>query len=371
MKNILYLAFVEFDDPSDGVVKKIKMQLNAMGQNGYSAQCAAYEENGLSVFKDERAVFTASYQENKVRRFQLLDFVLDYVKQNPKDILYMRFAYSDPWMCSFLRKVRQYVSKIVVEIATYPYRYKDIFFRDKKTWLIQTIDRFFLSSMSKYVDEYFVIGEPVDSIYGVKAINIPNGIDESMFSMKKGNVGEEINIMCLANMYIYQGYDRLISGLYNYQKNGGTEIIKIHLVGDGPELEKYRAQTDELKLDKDVIIHGRKSGKELEDLFNVCNIACAMLAPHRNQIVYASPLKTKEYMLRGIPYIYAYTEIGINEVCEYMMYIKPGEEAVDMEKIVKFFNAYKNNAKQASEILREYAIQNFAWKNILKILSEV
>lgn len=366
MHQMMYLAFVDYDSQSDGVAKKVKMQIKALEQNGHNVECAAYGKDGVCIFKGSQIVNSVSYNKNKMRRFQLLKFTLDYIKQNAKDVLYIRFAYSDPKMYSFLRKARKYVAKIIIEIATYPYRYKRTFFRDKRTWVIQAIDRIYLPRISKYVDKYYVIGEPVDTICGVRATNIPNGIVDNSFSLKSGNIGEDINIMCLANMYIYQGYDRLICGLNEYKKRGGSKKITIHLVGDGPEIDKYRQLTNQYKLNEEVIFHGQKDGKDLEALFEICNVACSTLAPHRNQIIYASPLKSKEYMLRGIPYIYAYKEIGIENPCEYIKHIESNDAPIDMELIIAFFDSYKNDMINTSIYLRNYAVQNFSWENIFK-----
>lgn len=364
MKRIIYLAFVEFEKNDDGVAKKVKMQIKGLEQNGASVECIAYGSDGICVFEKDNRKYKQEYRSKRLRREELIKFAQKYIEESEPNDLFVRFAYSDFSMCRLLKKARKIVDKIIVEIPTYPYRYQGTFFRSKKVWLMHVIDRITFMSMSKYVDKYLVVGEPVKKLGGVETINIPNGLVNVDYRKKTWKNHEPIHIMCLASMYVYQGYDRLLLGLDNYIKEGGKTLFFIHIVGDGPELEKYKEIVKEKKIDKYVKFYGMISGDDLDSVFDMCDMACSALAPHRRQIIYGSLLKVKEYMLRGVPFVYAYEEINVPPDMQYTCRIASEDTPIDMKYLEKFYQTYQYCKQDCTKYLHEFALSNFEWKNI-------
>lgn len=61
-------------------------------------------------------------------------------------------------------------------------------------------------------------------------------------------------------------------------------------------------------IEKQVIFHGQKMGKELDELFDLADFAIGSLARHRSHIDKIKTLKNREYAARGIPFIYSETD---------------------------------------------------------------
>ena len=168
----------------------------------------------------------------------------------------------------------------------------------------------------------------------------------------------------------WHGVDRFIRGLHEYNAHyaNSTKIV-LHIVGDGPELPHLKELTAELNQQDNVIFHGFKSGKELDEMFDMCHIALDALAGFRKGLTETSSLKSREYCARGIPFIASSKDADFPDGWEYVQKIPDDESPVDMNTVISFANRVVTNPNHPQK-MREYAEEHLDWNAKMKLLKE-
>jgi hypothetical protein len=205
--------------------------------------------------------------------------------------------------------------------------------------------------------------------YKNKIIMINNGLDLNFIKIKKNNRdNKNLNILSIANNSKWHGYDRIIRGLYNYYKNNTNKEVYYHCVGEGSELDNLKKLAKELNLEKYVIFYGTKTGKELDNIVNECDIAFGSLANHRKDMYVDSALKNREYCARGIPFIIASEDKDFPKNFKYVHRISQDEKPVNINEVIDFYNSIKN--ENYIEEMRKYAEKNLTWDVKMKPVIE-
>ena len=279
------------------------------------------------------------------------------------DVIYARYHGGDPIFARFAKK---YGKKIITEHQT-----------------LETIEMRITSKYLKWFSEIFFgpkILRSVTAIVGVTAeicnyevkrsgnkikfylVN-GNGIDVSSVPLRNAPSfdGKTLDLLCVAHVAKWHGLDRLIKGITNY--NGETEI-KFHIIGEGTEIKKLKSLVSILKLEKYVIFHGFKTGKELDRFFDRCHIAVGSLGLHRISLRSSSILKVREYCARGIPFIIASTDLDFPDDFPYMMRVPANDEPVNIKELIDFFDSIKD--ENYIEEMRNYARNKLDWTAKMK-----
>ena len=113
-----------------------------------------------------------------------------------------------------------------------------------------------------------------------------------------------------------------------------------------------------------VILYGKKHGKELDDIFDLCDFGIGSLGRHRVGIDKIKTLKNREYAARGIPFIYSETDSDFDNM-SYVMKAPADESAINIKDIVSF---YKELSISPQEI--RASIGHLSWKNQMKRVME-
>ncbi len=185
----------------------------------------------------------------------------------------------------------------------------------------------------------------------------PNGIEINKFSVRKvPEFNQEINMVFLkgsTNSSVWNGIDRLISSIDAYK---GKLKINLFLCGTFSELEFIK---------RDYIIQkGYLNQKELDELFNSIHLGISTMALHRKGLNELATLKTREYLVRGIPFIYGYIDPDIEmhpAIKKYCLQISNDDVLIDFNLIEKFlFDIYKD--KNHAEVMNEWSKNHLDWK---------
>lgn len=100
-----------------------------------------------------------------------------------------------------------------------------------------------------------------------------------------------------------------------------------------------REHFPESDIPANVLMHGQMSGQALRQIYLQSDVAISTLALHRLGIDEASPLKTREYLMYGLPVIIGYTEVedGLNRA-DYVLSLPNREDnvATGAERIAEF-----------------------------------
>ena len=188
---------------------------------------------------------------------------------------------------------------------------------------------------------------------------ISNGIDVESIPCTgyKPYDGHCLDIVLLGSgMRPWFGLDRFLTGL---QTRRDSAPVRLHLVGD------FLESTSELPVDAncEIILHGRLTGKALDDLMSQMNLALATLAFFRTGLKEACTLKVREYMARGIPFILGTPDVDIPSNSPFLLKVPHDETPVDIAAVFDY--ARKLTERPSTNIsseMRDFALRHLDWK---------
>lgn len=350
-----------------GVIKKLDFQIKSFNKLGVNIKkCKIIEEKFYidDIFINNYHTGT-SFKEKLLRKIDLY-FCLKKLQRTKLyegiDFIYIRYFYSSPWFISYLKFLKKANLKVILEIPTYPYdgEVKDNFFT---RW-----DKKYREELHKYVDKAVTYSNDKE-ILGITCINISNGIDLDEIKLRnKKEIKKKIVFTSVSNCSIWHGIDRFIYSILEYIKNNGKEEIVFNIVGEGNEISKLKQIVKENKLEKYVIFHGKKLGKELDEIYNESDIGIGSLGIHRISLEMVQPLKNREYCAKGLPFIISFNDPDfINK--EFVYKVNNDEGVFDIEKIIEWYKTLKINPEE----IREYS-EIFSWdiqmKKVVDYLEE-
>lgn len=188
---------------------------------------------------------------------------------------------------------------------------------------------------------------------------IPNGIDvESVpFTGHASFDGATLNIVFVASEFVpWQGLESLLEGLDDYI---GPVTIQLNLIGALTEkqiilCEKYEKPN--------IIIHrrGKQFGNDLDSYLRQAHVAISSLALYKKNMKEACPLKSREYIARGLPFVYAYDDNDLEGDEDFALKLMPNTP-IDIEEIIYFVQVCSNRVR-LSENMREFAQEKLDWK---------
>lgn len=345
----LFLHFHDFY-PHSGISKKILYQVSALRECGLDVFLChmTIDENGYqrrvcneTVIEDFGNSFFAKFL--KWVRFKTLT---KYILENKIEFVYIRSFYNtNPPLLKMLRNLQREGVKIVMELPTYPYdievKSPSLSLSNRMIFLVNRLYRGRLKSCLTKI----VTFSDYKEIHGVKTINISNGIDFERIKLKsaKSQSPNRINLLGVAEIHYWHGFDRLIKGLADYYKSVQIETeVFFDIVGGGVqnELDMLKNLTRELNLENYVTFYNESSGEELDAFFEKADFGVASLGRHRSGISKIKTLKTREYAARGIPFIYSETDDDFDNM-PYIIKAPADESPIDINKIVEFYKSLK------------------------------
>jgi glycosyltransferase involved in cell wall biosynthesis len=205
----------------------------------------------------------------------------------------------------------------------------------------------------------------------VKNRSIPNlimgnGFDVQSVVMREvpQYCGDNLQILCVASIGRWHGFDRLLRGLAAY--SGRPKVI-LHIAGDGAERPHLQKLAGDLGITDRVVFHGFTTGKALDVLFDQCHIAVGSLGLHRIGLKEASILKAREYCARGIPFIYGISDPDFPPDFPYILHLPADESPIDIEQVLAFAREICADLGHP-EKMRRYAEEHLDWSVKMKSL---
>lgn len=347
-----------------GISKKIISQINALENCGLKMQFCYIDIDENRV---QRRVCSGTEIDNfgngvfsKFGKWLCFKNLTKYILSNNIQFVYIRSFYNmNPFFLKMLAILKKNRVIIVMEYPTYPYDketakeyylYKPIFFINKicRSYLKGRLDRIITFTNFEFID-------------GVKTIKISNAIDFSSIrlSNKLYDENKTFNLLGVAEVHFWHGYDRVISGLANYyKKNNWDKDVYFHIVGAGAETDmaKLKEMTSILRIGKYVQFYGNRNSNELDEFFDLADFGIASLGRHRTGIDNIKTLKNREYAARGIPFIYSETDEDFEQM-PYILKAPADESPIDICKIIEFKKSLRLTAKD----IRESIIGKLSW----------
>ena len=214
-KRLLFLTTWDFSDgPSTGITKKIKSQIKVFLKQGYEVDYTYISDNYVWIY--EKGIRHKIGKTKIGRKFSANLYLANYFRDKRYDFVYNRYGLSDPFFLSLLKRLHENGCTIVVEIPTYPYD------REKQSGLLWDIlfkiDKIYRVKMNGVVDRIYTYSED-NQIWGIPTICSSNGIDFDLVSIRKvEKKRESINLIAVAGLAKWHGYDRILRGMGEYYK---------------------------------------------------------------------------------------------------------------------------------------------------------
>lgn len=359
MKMVYIANFLNIMYENDiGVWKKIFSQTKAFVALGY--------ESELIMFDDFR-VYRANHMTHKkeILYFSSIkktyEYVLGILKEISPELIYIRYRFIvNHYINEFYQRLSESFDNCICEIPTYPY--DDEFKKNSTDLIIDQHYRIHLKDYFKFIVSYGTYTE----ILGIPAISISNGIDlEGIPRKKVSDKKEKINLVAMASMNFWHGFDRVLEGLYQYYQNQPIYRIEFYMIGKGPESDRYHYLVEKYKLNQYVHEMGIiNDQKRLKEIFDDMDIAIGSVGMHRARYKVASPIKSAEYCARGIPFVIGYNDISFDEKFEYILKVDQSEDAINIDEILKFYQ--KLDFNKAANDMCQYAQEKLTWTSQIK-----
>lgn len=149
---------------------------------------------------------------------------------------------------------------------------------------------------------------------------------------------DSVEVLFIASSHApWHGTDRLLEGARLHR---GPERVVLHMVGN---VEKPARALDNPRVE--VVWHGIRRGPDLDAIFRRCSVAVSSLAMHRNHLRQGAVLKTREYVARGMPFVYAYEDVDIPADADFALQLPANDDPIAMEQVIA-------HARLATEIPR-------------------
>jgi len=379
MKKIIYLNYITTPELAIGVLKKLNYQTKILKELGVDMETIVFYMNGKAVNKFKHiefhkvSVFPIFFHP-PVRKiygfFKKWRYIGRFLLQRSFDFILMRYPLADFTLVEFIRKYGNFI----------------IF--EHQTQEIPELNS--LKSFNSFVKVRFekrhgkrilekvrgIIGVTPEIIhYELSRINtfkphavISNGINVEEISLSKRPFydGRELSLLFVGTKNTpWHGIDRLLRGIALYKKT--TPRINLHLVGNFTN--KTKKMVNNLKIGDKVYFHGSIYGDEIDKIFDSIHIAIGTLALHRKQMKQACPLKVREYIARGIPFVIAYDDVDLEDNLSFYLKLRADESPINIEKIINWANNVLKN-KNIPLYMREYALKKMDWKVKMKQLKD-
>lgn len=371
---ILFLVYHGFSEYS-GISKKIHYQVKGLRENGHDVRLCYYgfAENGHrcrfvdgSVLKDYGTGRLAA-----LRQRIGYSCIYDYCIRENIEFVYARcFMNANPWLICFFQKLKRAGVKAVTEIPTYPYDHEFETFSRKERFGLK-IDKLFRICLYKEMTAIVTFSD-AEIIFGQHTIRISNGVDFDSIPLHKfkgTGLNGQLHLIGVAEVHVWHAFDRLITGIGDYYKNGGQLDVFFHIVGDVHPSERYKACAyhsglqniiDKYRIQDKIIFHGPLFGDGLTEVFNQCQFAIGSLGRHRSGITVIKTLKNREYATRGLPFIYSEQDSDF-DYQPYILKAPADESPIEVAKIIDFMRSFHLSPADIRK-----TVEHLAWKVQMK-----
>ncbi len=361
----IYLARLDLGVKNHlGILSKIAGQRTALEMA--LGPVTTYFANGLSVEQDGKAISTYHAGLAASQRFHQYGFYRLLKQQNLQaDYFYIRYQLCNPAFLFFLKSLRSQnpSAPIFVEIPTYPYDLQQAGLSQKighsqKIKLLQ--DRLTRNQMASMIDNIVTFSRS-DDIFGVPTIKTENGIALDQFPViPAAEFNGQLNLVGVANVSHWHGYDRVIKGLHSYYSSERPTNVHFTIIGEGAAIPDLKQLVGELGLEHCVTFLGARMGQDLTGALKGQHLGVSCLGTHRVSSD-TTALKSREYCARGLPFLTSHDETDIPDHFPYALKLSNDDTSVDIEAALNFFKKLRAEHPSYATDLRTYAAGNLTW----------
>jgi glycosyltransferase involved in cell wall biosynthesis len=185
-----------------------------------------------------------------------------------------------------------------------------------------------------------------------KSFLVPNA--PFIKNIPKGRFKLDSDLILVANLS--QGIDinTLLISLKEL-KNKNLEFT-LKIIGAGKGLEQFQDQLKTLGLDKQVVIKGRMSHKEIYKEMKKSQVGIALYTRNEEWTYYCDPMKVRDYLACGLPVIMTDVPGLANDITKYHLgRVIKKIDVKELEKVIMFLLKSKAKYKAMHENALRYA----------------
>lgn len=370
MAKILFLMRMPMDG-RDNLCAKFYGQIQCARRLGHTVHWIGWDREGMWLCGDgeprllhKGRLTGLPVYHHTMLYIDLFSALRVLAKQQKYDLVYMRYMPTFGNAPGALDLVKKNGAKLIVEHPTFPPNFARTTSALRKPVFVYT-DHVF-EKIKPMVDFYAVMGDDCGGMVdGKPAVNIVNGVDvESLPLHVQPENGNEIHLLALASMSYWQGYDRLINAVAGWQ---GKETFVLHMVGtegDG-SLARWMQLARDQGIEDRVIYEGALHGESLNAMVARCDLGVGGLGLHRRKIQTAISLKLREYMARGLPFMYAVEDVSVPWPAQFCVKVSNDDNLVDLQAVRDFVLSVRCKPDIPLQ-MRAYAMEHMSWQEILQ-----
>lgn len=233
----------------------------------------------------------------------------------------------------FLYRIRRgWFDDFTWAILRYPFQYKKRV-NDEKKYAAQVFRYAKLGfAVTQEIADYETSRQPL-----YQNFTIGNGIEVADVPLRTPPIfdGTSLNLILLSgSRAIWHGCDRVLTGLKQYKGN-----LKITFYAVGEFFDEDKDLAKEMPANVTIVFEEKAIGRELADLMNSCHLGISSLATHRKNIKEATPLKTREYLAYGLPFVLAYQDTDLHQKADFEPFVlhqESSEAPLEINKLIDF-----------------------------------
>ena len=353
---MLYLTYGNVMPITPGVRKKIEGQIEAFS-NLFGDVYLVYV-----AFGAVRLILRDKIIERKLATdlHSLLIFIEEWVGKYDIDKIYIRYkAPLEHEMIVFLEDMKKKGVKTVYEFPTYPTE-KEII--NKSIMAEDFLNRPYIKDELELTTTFF----PTNDIYGVPTAVLQNGVSMRQNKVRKLRKRDgEIHLLAVATMIRTHGYERILRGINEDWRKYSNYKIKMCFAGEGKEVGYYKELVREFDLINDVFFVGKKIGDELDELYDWADIGIGSLGMYKAGYNSASPIKLREYCVRGLPFVYGYDDMGFSGEERFLRKVSNDDKNVSMTTVIDLYEETAEK-KEIVDEMRLLAENRYTWERTLQ-----
>lgn len=375
----LYVGLEPVTFDSEMYRQSVLLKFSGVRQLGNLVDYICYDQQKiLSCVNGEISETSLTEKPSKEKQFD--NYVLDFLKGQTYDFVYMRGLILNPAHLKIAKsvKTKKFGAKVIYEPRCYPEKehIKEML-QDcrEKSGVKEYAElqkkvlrhRLCLAGLANVVDTVVIYECPVNFVWGVPAIAVNNGIAVGQIKVRSTfeELGTPIKMLGIVDDTKINGYDRLFRGMNAYRHNRRREEISLDIVGSDEKTKELKKMAAKWNVEQFVNFVGEKTLPEINELCNTHTIAVSNLGLFRSGRIYDSPRMTRLFCAAGIPFLYAYEDVGLGVKVPFAMKIPNIDAPVSMELVGEFVWRCRLNTRLAQQE-RRFAEDNYDWRVIMK-----
>ena len=198
--------------------------------------------------------------------------------------------------------------------------------------------------------QYETEGWPWRTLASNRRITLTNGVDVAARPLAPGWAERRtFHLVAAGTLAQWHGYDRLIAALPNHPE------VTLTVVGDGPELANLWALVAQRQLASRVRFTGTLTGAAFDDVMATADVGVSSLGEHRRGSFALSPLKTRDYLARGLPVLFAGADPDLRADPNFAYRVPATDAPVDLAGITAWLDRTRRDRLVSPVEIRAFA----------------